>query len=59
MRGAGAGLLQDIRKFENVVRSVLSGTSLPVTVKTRLGWDSENIIILDVARMLETLGFKP
>lgn len=56
LRGAGAGLLQDIRKFENVVRSVLSGTSLPVTVKTRLGWDSENIIILDVARMLENLG---
>ena len=56
LRGAGAGLLQDIKKFEAVVRSVLSGTTLPVTVKTRLGWDAENIVILDVARMLEQLG---
>ncbi len=56
LRGAGAGLLQDIKKFEDVVRGVLAGTTLPVTVKTRLGWDAENIIILDVARMLEGLG---
>jgi len=48
--------MKDIRKFEAVVRRVLSGTSLPVTVKTRLGWDAENIVILDVARMLEDLG---
>lgn len=58
MRGAGAGLLQDIRKFEDVVRRVLSGTTLPITVKTRLGWDAENIVILDVARMLENLGVR-
>jgi len=56
LRGAGAGLLQDIGKFETVVRGVLAGTRLPVTVKTRLGWDAANIIILDVARMLEDLG---
>ena len=56
LRGAGAGLLQDIRKFERVVRGVLAGTTLPVTVKTRLGWDADSIIILDVARMLEDLG---
>jgi tRNA-dihydrouridine synthase B len=58
LRGAGAGLLQDIKKLESVVRSVLSGTSLPVTVKTRLGWDAQNIVILDVARMLEGLGVR-
>ncbi|MFO7975204.1 MAG: tRNA dihydrouridine synthase DusB [Candidatus Hydrogenedentota bacterium] len=56
LRGAGAGLLQDIRKFASVVRRVLAGTSLPVSVKTRLGWDAQNIVILDVARMLEDMG---
>jgi len=56
MRGEGAGLLKDIKKLGRVVKSVIDGTSLPVTVKTRLGWDEESIIILDVARMLEDMG---
>jgi len=56
LRGAGAGLLKDIKAFEKVVRATMAGTGLPVTVKTRLGWDRENIIILEVARMLEDLG---
>jgi len=55
-RGDGAGLLRDLKKFETVVRSVQRGTTLPVTVKTRLGWDADSIVILDVARMLEQLG---
>ncbi len=55
-RGDGAGLLRDLKKFEMVVRSVMRGTSLPVTVKTRLGWDADDIVILDVARMLEANG---
>lgn len=55
-RGDGAGLLRDLNKFEMVVRSVMRGTSLPVTVKTRLGWDEDSIVILDVARMLEANG---
>ncbi|MCH7958906.1 MAG: tRNA dihydrouridine synthase DusB [Candidatus Hydrogenedentes bacterium] len=55
-RGDGAGLLRDLKKFETVVRSVIRGTSLPVTVKTRLGWDADDIVILDVARMLEQNG---
>lgn len=55
-RGDGAGLLRDLKKFEKVVRSVMRGSSLPVTVKTRLGWDADSIVILDVARMLEQLG---
>ena len=56
MRGAGAGLLRDIGRFEAIVRSVIAGTRLPVTVKTRLGWDQETIVIEDVARMVEQCG---
>ena len=55
-RGDGAGLLRDLGKFRNVVESVQRGTHLPVTVKTRLGWDDDSICILDVARMLEDMG---
>jgi tRNA-dihydrouridine synthase B len=55
-RGDGAGLLRDLGRFRAVVESVIRGTSLPVTVKTRLGWDHDDIVILDVARMLEDLG---
>jgi tRNA-dihydrouridine synthase B len=55
-RGDGAGLLRDLKKFEAVVKAVQRGTSLPVTVKTRLGWDKDDIVILDVARMLADLG---
>lgn len=55
-REEGAGLLKNLAKFEAVVRAVVAGTRLPVTVKTRLGWDSDSIVILEVARMLEQLG---
>ena len=55
-RGDGAGLLRNLDKFQAVVESVQRGTSLPVTVKTRLGWDEKDIVIQDVARMLEDLG---
>lgn len=56
MRGDGAGLLRDINKFQAVVESVQRGTDLPVTVKTRLGWDENSFVILEVAQMLESLG---
>jgi len=56
LREAGAGLLRDLPKFRRIVASVIRGTSLPVTVKTRLGWDPDSINIIDVARMLEDLG---
>lgn len=56
LREAGAGLLRDVGKFERIVRSVIRGTTLPVTVKTRLGWDQESIVIEDVAQMLEQCG---
>ncbi len=54
--GAGSGLLRDIPKMERIVRSVVTATRLPVTVKTRLGWDSDSIRIVEVARMLEQAG---
>lgn len=56
MRGDGAGLLRDLKKFQAVVESVIRGTDLPVTVKTRLGWDEKSFVILEVAQMLESIG---
>lgn len=58
LRGAGSGLLRDLPRFEAIVRSTVRGTVLPVTVKTRLGWDKNSINILDVARMVEDAGAK-
>lgn len=55
-RGDGAGLLRDLKRFEFVVQSVMKATRLPVTVKTRLGWDADTIVIEDVARMLADNG---
>ncbi len=56
--GAGAGLLKDPPRMERMVRAVADATSLPVTVKTRLGWDHETINILEIAPMLEQAGAK-
>ncbi len=54
--GAGSALLKDPVHMQNLVRSVVNSVSLPVTVKTRLGWDQENIKILEVARRMEDVG---
>lgn len=54
--GAGAGLLRDLPKMEQLVSTVVKSVNLPVTVKTRLGWDSESIKIVDVAKMVEQTG---
>lgn len=54
--GAGAGLLKDLAKMEQVVSTVVKAVQLPVTVKTRLGWDSDSIKIVDVAKMVEQTG---
>ncbi len=56
LRGEGAGLLRDLSQFERIVRATVNATRLPVTVKTRLGWDEKSIVILDVARMVEQAG---
>ena len=57
-RGEGAALLKDLPHFEKIVTSTVKATKLPVTVKTRLGWDAESIVILDVAKMVEQAGAK-
>ncbi len=56
--GAGAGLLKDPIYMQQLVKGVIDTVSLPVTVKTRLGWDNENIKILEVAKRLEDVGVK-
>lgn len=55
-RGAGAGLLKDLPRMERIVINVIKSTKIPVTVKTRLGWDESSIKIVDVAKMLEGIG---
>ena len=57
-KGAGAGMLQNIPLMAEMTRAVVEATSLPVTVKTRLGWDSENIRILEVAQKLQDAGIQ-
>ncbi len=54
--GAGAGLLRDLPRMEQIVSAVVKSVKLPVTVKTRLGWDAESIRIVDVAKMVEQTG---
>ena len=55
-RGAGAGLLKDLPRMERIVANVIKSTKIPVTVKTRLGWDESSIKIVEVAKMLEGIG---
>jgi tRNA-dihydrouridine synthase B len=57
-RNEGAGLLRDLPLFESIVKATVKATKLPVTVKTRLGWDEESIVITDVAKMVENAGAK-
>ncbi len=57
-KGAGAGLLKDPSRMEAMVRATSDAVNLPVTVKTRLGWDHETINILNIAPMLEQAGAK-
>jgi tRNA-dihydrouridine synthase B len=58
MRGAGAGLLRDLPRMGRIASIVVGAVKTPVTVKTRLGWDAENIKIVEVAKMLEDCGVK-
>ena len=55
-KGAGAGMLRDIPKMLAITEAVVKGVSLPVTVKTRLGWDCENKIITDLGPRLQDCG---
>lgn len=55
-KGAGAGLLRDIPLMLDIIRAVVKAVSLPVTVKTRLGWDADNIIIEELAEQIQEAG---
>lgn len=55
---AGAGILKDIPKMVSLTEAVVKSTNLPVTVKTRLGWDDHSIFIEDVAERLQDIGIK-
>mgnify|MGYP000849495205 FL=1 len=57
-KGAGAGILQDIPKMVEMTREIVKSTHLPVTVKTRLGWDDETRFIVEVAERLQDVGIK-
>lgn len=55
-KGAGAGMLRNIPLMLEITREVVKAVRLPVTVKTRLGWDCNNIIIADLAEQLQDCG---
>lgn len=55
-KGAGAGLLRDIPKMLAITKSVVNAVSIPVTVKTRLGWDDSSRIIVELAEQLQDCG---
>ncbi len=57
-RGAGAALLQDIPKMVKMTEAVVKATHLPVTVKTRLGWDESTKNVQEVAERLQDIGIK-
>ena len=55
-KGAGAGLLRDVPKMLDITRAVVDAVNLPVTVKTRLGWDHDSKIIVELAERLQDCG---
>lgn len=57
-KGAGAGMLRDIPKMLAITKAVVNAVNIPVTVKTRLGWDHESKIIVDLAEQLQDCGIK-
>lgn len=58
MRGAGSGMLRDLPKMELMTKGIVNATHLPVTAKTRLGWDHESKNILYVSEMLQDCGIQ-
>lgn len=57
-RGAGSGMMREPDKMVEITKMVVDAVSLPVTVKTRLGWDSESKIIVELAERLQDTGIK-
>lgn len=58
VKGAGAGILNNIPKMTEITKAVVQSTSLPVTVKTRLGWDENNKPIVEITERLQDVGIK-
>ena len=52
----GSGLLRDLAKLETVLRAVRSAVKIPMTIKIRAGWDHQNIVAVEVARLAEQIG---
>lgn len=57
-KGAGSGILQDIPKMVRLTAEIVKSTNIPVTVKTRLGWDENSKFIVDVAERLQDVGIQ-
>jgi len=57
-KGAGAGILKDVCLMESLTAEMVKRTNLPITVKTRLGWDHDSIKIVEVAERLQDVGCK-
>jgi len=57
-KGAGAGILLDIPKMQAMTREIVEAVKLPVTVKTRLGWDDKTIRIIEVVKRLQDVGIQ-
>jgi len=57
-KGAGAGILRDIPKMISMTKEIVRSTNIPVTVKTRLGWDENSKYIVEVAERLQDVGIK-
>lgn len=57
-RGAGSGMMKDIPKMVEMTRQIVNATHLPVTVKTRLGWDEDTKQIVEIAERLQDVGIK-
>ena len=57
-KGAGAGMLRDIPKMLEITRAVVDAVKIPVTVKTRLGWDHNSKVIVTLAEQLQDCGIK-
>lgn len=57
-KGAGAGILKDLDKMQRMTDEIVKQVDLPVTVKTRLGWDDDTIKIVEVAKRLQDVGIQ-
>lgn len=57
-RGAGSGMMRDIPKMVEMTRQIVNATNIPVTVKTRLGWDENSKNIVEIAEQLQDVGIK-